>query len=132
VESTVDELHEGYNREKIAAILQDEEIRAASAALVGTVVGGAFDTLTEEERAERLASATEAFVSRLASTFADRWEHEVGPRLSRTFQSMLDESLARLMSEETEVRAGAIARSISREATLGFQDAVREAQQERD
>src|SRR5690606_36010288 len=53
-------------------------------------------------------------------------------RLSRTFQSMLDESLARLMSEETEVRAGAIARSISREATLGFQDAVREAQQERD
>lgn len=132
VESTVDELHQPYSRDKIGDILQDEEIREASAHLVGAAVGGAWDALTEEERAERLAVATEAYASKLAFTFAENWEHEVGPRLSRSFQSVLDDSLVRLMSEETEARAGAIARSVAREAALGFQDAVREAQLKRD
>lgn len=131
VESAVGELHEPYNRDKIAEILKDEEIRDASSQLVAAGVGGALDSLTEE-RAERLAVATEAFVAKLTMTFADRWESELGPRLSRSLQGALDESLGTLMSAETEARAGAIARSVAREAALGFQDAVREAQLARD
>ena len=132
VESTVDELHEPYNRDKIAGILQDNEIRLASAELIGGAVGGAFDALTEEERVERLAIATGAYASKLTLTFAERWEHDVRPQISRSMNRTFDESLARLMGEETEERAAAIARTVAREAALGFQDAVQEAQRKRD
>jgi hypothetical protein len=132
VESTVDELQEPYNRDKIAAILQDEEIRAATSELMGNIAGGAFDALTEKERAERLAIATEAYTSQLTVSFAERWEQEMGPRLSGTFERVLEESLARVLSEDTEARAGSMARSIAREAALGFQDAVRDSQLRRD
>src|SRR5690606_9306285 len=97
VQSSVDELHEKYNRDKIAIILEDEEIRAATTERMSTIVGGAFDSLTEEKRAKRLALATETYASTLAVAFAERWEHEVSPRLSKSMQAMIDESLLRLM-----------------------------------
>jgi len=164
VEGAVEEAQEPDTRSDIATVLSDPEIRAAAGALTSAIVGGAFDGLTEEERARELQRVGDALVTRLGASVARSLRDDVGPQLSASVADAVDRSIERALDAETEQRIealmraatrgalagageslldnegrlspawgqaiGQLARSVSREAAFGVDEAVRAADQD--
>jgi hypothetical protein len=161
VEGGVKEAHDPTTRERVAEVLADPEIRGAAAELSQSVADGVMNSLTEEERIDRIAHMTDALVERAGSAFARSLQKDIAPQVA----AMVADAVERSFDENAEQRAQAMARSVVRgsfqgagealtdgsgrpspelraamgelaremthDAALGFQDAVRESTEAR-
>jgi hypothetical protein len=137
------------------AALDPETRRALSELMSDPVVRG----LTEDARIARLEVATQRMTTALGVAMAESLERDVGPALERVVARSVARSMSEALGPATEQQIerissaatrgallgldslggdakgkemGALARRLSEQATLGFQDAVRSASKKED
>jgi hypothetical protein len=120
VEASVKEAHEPNNRERMAEILKDPEIREATASLAQAVMDGVLNSVSEPQRLDRIDRATEAFVSRIGTSFTLSLKKDMGPAISTLVADAVDRSVDRALNERTEQRMEAIALAVARGALSGM------------
>lgn len=150
VDAAVDEADEPDNRNRIARILADPDVQKSVEGLAQSAGAGVLDSLSEAEREAQLARLTDQLVAQVGRALATSLEKDIGPAVSTMVADAVDRSLQAALDSERLERVGAsitegalrgfadfasqnqgmtqtvglVARSVGREAALGFQDAV--------
>jgi hypothetical protein len=119
VEGAAEEAKEPDTRNDIATVLADPEIRSAASALSSSIVAGAFDGLTDEERSQQLRKLTDALVKTFGASMARSLRDDLGPQLSASVAQAIDRSIERALDEETERRIEALTLAATRGALRG-------------
>lgn len=158
VEAAVDEAREPENRKRIAQVLDDPEVQEAVRNLSEAAGGGVLDSLESAEREARLAALTERLVAGVGRALAASMKNDLGPAVAALSAEAVNQSLDSALSPQRMEQVGAsvttgvlrgfsefaaqnqgmtqtvglVARSVGREAALGFQDAVHATDQRRE
>jgi hypothetical protein len=119
VEGAVEEAQEPDTRNDIATILADPEIRSAASSLSSAIVSGAFDGLTDDQRAQELRRMADSLVKTLGASMARSLRDDVGPQLSASVAEAIDRSIERALDAETERRIEALTLAATRGALRG-------------
>lgn len=123
-EGTLDAARKPDNRQDIATIIGDPQIRDASHALAGSVADGAFDALTAEERTAEFERLSARFVEHFGPALAKTMMRDLRPALSAVVAESADETMARLLSDENRKRAGAMVAEIAQSAVGAMSEQI--------
>lgn len=141
VGGAVDGIADPTNQDKLAYNLQEDAVREATKRISAGVVDGAVDTLTHEERKRRLdafAVELQGMTQRMVqSSVASAVEEALGEKTQGKIRGLLRGVLSDMVAtlftsisaqlgtpEERLEAIGKSAREISKQVTLGFQEAV--------
>jgi hypothetical protein len=150
VEAAVDEAREPQNRDRIAQVLADPQVQEAVSGLAAAAGDGVFDSLDDAEREKQLTALTDKLVASMGRALASSLKTDIGPAVSVMVADAVNRSLESALSSQRMEQVGAsvtngvlrgfsefavqnpgmtqtvglVARSVGREAALGFQDAV--------
>lgn len=129
VKESVKVAHDPATRERLAEVLADPELRGSMATLSQAVTDGVLNAFLEKERTERAAAASDAFLVHMNRSFAQSLEHDLSPAVATLIATSARRTLDELKSEQPALKQamGEVAREAGRQAALGFQDAVVQA-----
>jgi hypothetical protein len=129
VQASVQEVHKPGTREKVAEVLADPEIRASTATLSQAVADGVLNAFTEKERVDRALAAGDAFLLHMNRSFARSLEQDLSPAVATLAATSVRRTLEELKGDQPALKQaiGEAAREAGRQAALGFQDAVVQA-----
>jgi len=120
VEGAIDTVQKPENRRDLAVVLGDPRIKEAAGELTNAIVGGALDSLTEQERLAKLEALSQAFVQRVGSGLAKTMAAELRPQINAMVAESAEQAMDRVLSEKNEARAAEFATAVSRAAMRGF------------
>lgn len=123
-EGTLDAARKPDNRQDIATIIGDPQIREASKALAGSVADGVFDALTDEERTAALERLSARLVEHLGPALAKTTMRDLRPAMSAVIAESVDQTMARLLSDENRERAGSVVAEIAQSAVRGMSEQI--------
>lgn len=118
-EGTLDTAAKPENRQDVAAIIADPQIRKASDELARSVAGGVFDELTEAERLQALEAFSVQLVERLGPALSKTVAKDLGPAMTNVVANSVDQALQRVMSAENQERASAMALAMTQSVVRG-------------
>lgn len=116
LDETVGFLEDPESQARIQKLLADPQIQAASRELTASLVGGALDGLTDEERQAALRETTGKLVAAVAKAAGNGLKEELSPALAATVQQTLDSAL----SPRTRREASAMVDQLTRATVTAF------------
>jgi hypothetical protein len=120
IAASVKETEKPQTRDRIAEVLKDRDIRDGVAGLSASVVDGALDSMSQEQRAAHLNAIADGLVTSVAAALARSWRAQLGPEFSRSMAAAVDSSVNRALDANTEQRASAIAEAVATGTVKGF------------
>jgi hypothetical protein len=126
IEESLDTLDDRGVQQQIADVLSSPEYRDATDELLGNLADGTLDALSDEERRERLAELTDAFVAKMGESLGATMRRDLAPAVGAMIARTMDQSIEHALSEENRERIGAAIAAITREAIAALVVAVRE------
>jgi hypothetical protein len=125
VEGAIQSAHHPENREDVAEILADPRIRAATSALASSMVGGALDALTDEERQQRLEAAANGLIERVGAGVVRQMSDELRPQIAAIVAESAERAVQQVLSQKTEERATEFTLAMSRAVVRGLAEELR-------
>jgi hypothetical protein len=120
VPATLDEgvsfLEDPQSQERIQKLLADPQIQAAGRELTESLVEGALDGLTDEQRQVALRQMTTRFIDAIARSAGTSLKEQISPALAATVQQTLDSAL----SPKTRREAGAMVDELTRTTVVAL------------
>ncbi|WAS92353.1 hypothetical protein [Nannocystis punicea] len=116
LDESVGFLEDPQSQERIQKLLADPQIQAAGRELTASLVEGALDGLTDEERQAALRKATARFVDTIARAAGTSLKEQISPALASTVQQTLDSAL----SPKTRREASAMVDELTRTTVVAL------------
>lgn len=124
VDGAVDEASDPQTRDQIARVVNDPDIRLASAKFSEALVRGAVRGVQEQVPLEQVERLTQAIVTSMGAALAQSLERDVAPQISRTVAGAVDAALERSLSVETEARIQSMMSALMRTTLNAAGEAV--------
>lgn len=124
VEGAVEEAKDPTTRDAVAEILADEDIRASTAELSSAVAQGVVRGVETDVAVEQMQRITDAVVARVGAALAQSLERDIAPRMSAVAGRVIDDSIDRVLNEQTEARLQAAVAALTRATLAGANEGL--------
>ncbi|MDC0717230.1 hypothetical protein [Nannocystis bainbridge] len=111
LDETVGFLEDPDSQARIQKLLKDPQLQAASRELTATLVGGALDGLTDEQRQAALRQASSRYLDAMAKAASTSLREQISPALAATIRENIDTALSPKTRQEASAMVDALTRS---------------------